>query len=236
MSEELKNIVAEQAETIRKLNMQIEKLQKSSDFVGIRNTFPGSIIIPVLGADRKTGDGDVYIPGKEARPVPAGTWEHLVAKNHEAVKTGQLVRDDSILGSYGKIASDKDYNEREKFPEGLTDDDIEIILSYRIDKFKGMIEKFKYPHTLERIIEIASSADEKKYKHIEVLSDKLKAINSVIPQNIDSYDREQLINLGYMYDIPEFDPESFNSNLDLKSFIIEGLKSVDQALSQAKTF
>ena len=111
-------ILREMAEKVSKLEAENQLLRAGSQFVGVRNNFEGDIYIPVLGGNRITGDDDIRIPGKEARPVPLRTWEWMVTNNHVDIRSGQLVRDDSILGAYGKAALGVNLGEKEKFPDG----------------------------------------------------------------------------------------------------------------------
>jgi len=225
-------ILREMAEKVSKLEAENQLLRAGSQFVGVRNNFEGDIYIPVLGGNRITGDDDIRIPGKEARPVPLRTWEWMVTNNHVDIRSGQLVRDDSILGAYGKAALGVNLGEKEKFPDGIIDQEISATFKMKVPDFKNRLRIFTQRQTIARMMDLANETSPKPFKHIEALRDRFDELNTIFPANFEKLDKNKLIALAYDYDIPKFIPEDFDSLDAMREFIRDGLKRIEDIMKK----
>lgn len=182
------------------LKRQLEASIGKSKWVGVRNTLEGLCWVPVLGG-KPDGSENIKIPGKEARPIPGLTWEWLLNAKNPSVTSGHLVRDDSILGTFGMSDACEDFNEK-RYPNAVLDADIEGWFSLNLQKFEDRIGLITSVSVVNRIIELANSREKKPYKHLELVKKLYMELANPLPPHFDSIEvYDDVIAIGNMLNV-----------------------------------
>jgi len=224
-------VVEDQAALIRDLQSRLNALQNRDVYVGVRNNSKGWQAIPVLGG-RPNGEDTILISPGETVPVPANTWEHLLAKKLPNIMNGILTRDDSILGSFGKQQA-PDFNEAERAPNALTDERVQEILALKPAQLKQELQKLDALEPINRIIEFALAMDDRPYKAIELVRKRGAELIRVLPEDENCH-IDELVRLAYKYDIPRFAPEDFGTDTArMRAFIVEKLTQIEKKMKRA---
>lgn len=224
-------VVEEQAALIRDLQSRLGALQNRDIYVGVRNNSKGWQVIPVLGGGPNGVDDIIINPGETA-PVPAKTWEHLLAKKLPNIMNGVLTRDDSILGSFGKQQA-PDFKEAERTPNALTDERIQQILAMKPAQLKQELQKLDALEPINRLLEFAASMEERPYKAMELIRKRGAELIKVLPEDKNCH-IDELVRLAYKYDIPRFAPEDFGTDTArMRAFIIDKLTQLEKKMKRA---
>lgn len=223
-------IIEQQAEQIRALREQVVAMRSNDVFVGVRNNTKGDQYISVLGGDKKTGEDDIIIGPGDAAPVPARTWEYMLGKGAISILNGNLSRDDSVLGAFGKMAA-PDFGEAERAPNALTADRIKELFGMKVPDFRRAIDGIDAIEAVERLISAAEEMEDIPYKHVEALRARGAGLISIVPKDASVAPIEELVRLGYEYGIPRFAPENYGKDIaSLRAFIIENLQSIESKM------
>jgi len=213
MDKETAQLIANQEAIIKDLKDQL-KLAQSEKYVGVTNVSGGDVQLPSVNGNRVTGEGYYFFGSGQSLPVLSRDWEYCLNTNSASIRRGLLVRDDSVLVRFGKIAENRSFDEGGLFPDSLSDDDIRALLASGKKNIAHRVSMMRDSFILQRIRLIASEG-EKNYYAIEQADLRDRAL-FLERNNVDTMDMQGLIALGYEY-ILNFDPEKYGDESALRS-------------------
>lgn len=182
------------------LKRELDLSQKESEWVGVRNTFGGICFVSVLGG-KKDGSDDIQIPGKQARPIPSLTWKTMLQSSNLSITSGQLVRDDTILGEFEQKKSAQKFNEG-RFPNMVLDEDIEGWLSLTLSKYKKRVSLITSVPVVSRVIAFTKTAKPKPHDKLEFLHKHFMTIANPLPPHFNEVtDYQEAVDIGNMLNI-----------------------------------
>ena len=210
---------------IKELESKKAEVESKYNYVGVRNTLKGVCWIKVIGG-ALDGSEDIKLNGGEAKPVPALTWEYMVNNRHPNIVEGVLIRDDSILGTFGYKADVTELGEKDRFPNSVSDQDIRDWYAMALSGFKKHINAIDSDVVMERIVEIGKKMEDKDtFKHLKAAESRLMDMKNPIPDNFDEMNEDELFDFAATYNIP-VDPKKHSRDVTkLREFIKESIEA-----------